>query len=58
MAWPPGIVVLAALPLLGARHAVEQRLSAFAGATQFLLPLCVLIGAVSVWLSKRKPVRL
>ena len=57
MAWPPALAVLAALPLLGARHAVEQRLSAIAGATQFLLPLCVLIGAVSVWLSRRKPVR-
>jgi hypothetical protein len=58
IAWPPAIVVLASLPVLSARDAASRHISEFAASTQFLLPICVMLGLVSMWLFKRKPARL
>jgi hypothetical protein len=57
IAWPPAIAVLATLPMLAAREAAGNDVSEFAAATQFLLPVCMMLGLVTLWLSKRKPVQ-
>ena len=58
IAWPPAIVVIASLPVLNARNAAAKHVAAFAAATQFLLPICLMLGVVSMWLVRRKPARL
>lgn len=55
VAWPPGIVVLASLPLLAARSAADEGLAELPAATQFLLPILLLLGVVGAWLTQRKP---
>ncbi|MCU1374337.1 MAG: hypothetical protein JWO68_1623 [Actinomycetia bacterium] len=55
VAWPPAIVIVACLPVLAARGAEAKGLGEFPAATQYLLPLCILLGAVSMWLARRKP---
>lgn len=54
-AWPPGIVVLASLPLLSARSAADRGLAELPAATQYLVPVLVLLGVVGAWLTKRTP---
>jgi hypothetical protein len=58
IAWPPAVVVIACLPLLNARNAEAKHVAEFAAATQYLLPICVMLGLVSMWLVRRKPSRL
>ncbi|MCU1487924.1 MAG: hypothetical protein JWN67_4670 [Actinomycetia bacterium] len=55
VAWPPGIAIIACLPVLAARGAEAKGLGEFPAATQYLFPLCLLLGAVSMWLARRKP---
>jgi hypothetical protein len=55
VAWPPAIVIIACLPVLAARGAEAKHLGEFAAATQYLLPICLLLGGVSMWLARRKP---
>jgi hypothetical protein len=57
VAWPPAVAVLATLPVLAARAGVDKHLAPFAAATQYLLPICIMLGLVSVWLSQRKPAK-
>jgi hypothetical protein len=57
IAWPPAIAVLATLPMIAAREAEANQVSEFAAATQFLLPVCMMLGLVTMWLAKRKPVQ-
>ena len=54
-AWPPGIVVLASLPLLSARSAADRGLAELPAATQYIVPILTLLGVVGVWLTRRKP---
>jgi hypothetical protein len=55
VAWPPAIVIVACLPVLAARGAEAKGVGEFPAATQYLLPICILLGAVSMWLARRKP---
>lgn len=55
VAWPPALVIVACLPVLAARGAEAKGLGEFPAATQYLLPLALLLGAVSMWLARRKP---
>jgi hypothetical protein len=55
VAWPPAIVIVACLPVLSARGAEAKGIGEFAAATKYLLPICILLGAVSMWLARRKP---
>ena len=55
IAWPPAVVVLATLPVLAARGAADKHIAPFSAATQYALPICIMLGLVTVWLSHRKP---
>ena len=55
IAWPPAVVVLATLPVLAARAAADKHIAPFSAATQYALPICIMLGLVTVWLSHRKP---
>jgi hypothetical protein len=57
VAWPPAVAILATLPVLAARAATDDELPPITGATQYLLLVCVMLGLVTVWLSRRKPGR-
>jgi hypothetical protein len=56
LAIPPAIAIIACLPILAAKDAATNDVSEFAAATQFLLPIGVMLGLVTIWLSRRKPV--
>jgi hypothetical protein len=56
LAIPPGIAIIACLPILSAKDAATNGVSEFVAATQFLLPIGVLLGLTTIWLSRRKPV--
>jgi hypothetical protein len=58
MAIPPAIAIVACLPVLAAKNAAANGLSEFAAATQYFLPICVMLGLVTIWLSRRKPAML
>jgi hypothetical protein len=52
---PPAIAIVAYLPLLAAKDAARNGVSELAAATQYLLPVCLLLGLATIWLSRRKP---
>jgi hypothetical protein len=58
VAWPPAVVVITTLPLLAARAGIAKHIAPFGAATQYLLPICIMLGLVSVWLSQRKPAKI
>jgi hypothetical protein len=55
IAWPPAIAIIATLPVLAAHAAADDGLSPFGASISYLLPLCVMLGVVGIWLSRRKP---
>jgi hypothetical protein len=55
---PPAITVVAYLPLLAAKDAARNDVSELAAATQYLLPVCLVLGLATIWLSRRKPMLL
>ena len=55
VAIPPAITVVAYLPLLAAKDAAKHDVSELAAATQYLLPVCMILGLATLWLSRRKP---
>jgi hypothetical protein len=55
VAWPPAVAVIACLPVLAARGAEKKGIGEFPAATQYLFPICLLLGVVSIWLARRKP---
>jgi hypothetical protein len=58
MIWPPAVAVLATLPVLAAKSAVEDHLSPFGAAMSFVLPVSTMLALVGVWLNRRKPSRI
>jgi hypothetical protein len=55
VAWPPAVAIIACLPVLAARGAEQKGIGEFPAATQYLFPICLMLGAVSIWLARRKP---
>jgi hypothetical protein len=53
--WPPAVPVLAALPVLAARHAAEHHLTTFQACSQYAIPITILVAIVGTWLTRRKP---
>ena len=55
LAWPPGVAILACLPLLAGPSAAEHDLTVLQATSQYVFPIAILVGVVGLWLSRRKP---